>query len=74
MNEANGKMQRLKEAKKKDEFLKLIFQYPATDRATIKSGKVLEVFDDCFVFDEVRDGKITWSYQFLTEIKIGEKK
>lgn len=60
---------RLKEALKNSETVKLIFQYPASDRAIIKSGKVIECYDDSFWFDEVRDGKTTYSYNFIVEIK-----
>ena len=67
--EANGKKKRLELSKKNCEKVKLIFQYPASDRATIKSGKVIECYNDCFWFDEIYDGKTTYSYDFLVEIK-----
>ncbi|MHA2019044.1 MAG: hypothetical protein ACTSXY_12320 [Promethearchaeota archaeon] len=62
-------MKRLETAMENSEKIKLIFQYPASDRAIIKSGFVIECFKDCFWFDEKFDGKTTYSYKFLVEIK-----
>lgn len=67
--EANGFKQRLDEAKERKEFLKIIFQYPASDRAIIKRGFVIETFNDCFNFDEKYDGEVTYSYDFIVEVK-----
>ena len=60
---------RLEEAMKNDEKLKLIFQYPGTNRATVKSGFVKETEFDGFVFDEIYDGIVVYAYKFLVEIK-----
>lgn len=68
--EATGKIQRLKEAKEKEENVKLIFQYPGATRATIKSGFIIEVYDDCFWIEEKFEGKVTFGYNFLEEIKV----
>ena len=54
------------------EVIKVIFQYPAANRATIKTGRVLEVFDDGFTLDDVIDGEATYSYRFIVEIR-GER-
>lgn len=64
---------RLIEAKGKDQFLKLVFQYPASDRAVIKRGKVMEVFSDGFDFQEIYDGEVSYSFQFIVEIKMEEE-
>lgn len=70
--EATGFKRRLEEAKLNSEFIKIVFQYPASDRAIIKSGKVLSVDVDSFTLDEVRDGEATYSYDFIAEIKVKE--
>lgn len=67
--EAIGKMKRLESAKNSNEKVKLIFQYPASDRAIIKSGYVIEVFGDSFLFNEIYDGEVVYSYNYLIEIK-----
>jgi len=67
--EAIGKKKRLEEAKERGEKVKIIFQYPSSERAIIKSGLVIECYDDCFNFDEIYDGDVTYSYDFLVEIK-----
>ena len=67
--EANGKKIRLEEAKEKKEKVKLIFQYPSSDRAVIKSGFVICCYDDSFSFEEIYDGDVVYSYEFLVEIK-----
>ena len=67
--EAMGKKRRLEEAKEKKERVKLIFQYPSSDRAVIKSGYVNWCYDDSFSFDEIYDGDVVYSYEFLVEIK-----
>lgn len=68
----NGKRRRLEEAKNKGEFIKLIFNYPHSQRATVKSGHVKSTYDDSFDFDEIFEGHVTYSYEFLVEIKIKE--
>jgi len=67
--EAIGKKKRLESAKENGEKVKLIFQYPATTRAVIKSGYVLEVYEDSFNLDEIYDGDVEYGYTFLEEIK-----
>lgn len=60
---------RLEEAMRKGERVKIIFQYPASDKAVIKSGFVKETYDDGFVLDEKFDGVVVYSYGFIVEIK-----
>jgi len=71
--EASIFQKRIKEAKEKKEKIKLIFQYPASPRATIKRGYVIESFEDGFDFQEIMDGLVTYSYRFLVEIKIEDQ-
>lgn len=66
MNE--GKIARLKEAKETNEKVRLIFKYPEFERRTIKSGFVKEVYEDSFDFEEVFDGRVSYSYEYLVEI------
>jgi hypothetical protein len=61
--------QRIIQAYENKEFLKIIFNYPSANRATIKRGLVIEVFDDGFTLEEIIDGKVTYSYEFISEIK-----
>ena len=77
--EAMGFMKRLKEAQTNSEKIKVIFQYPASDHAVIKSGEVLEVYEDGFLLEEIYDGKVVYSYNFIVEVKgvendLGNKK
>jgi hypothetical protein len=72
--EAIGFKKRLNDAKDNSEYIKIIFQYPGSDRAIIKSGKVISVDDDSFTIQETMDGEATYSYQFIVEIKIKEMK
>ena len=67
--EANGFKKRLETAKTNSEKIKLVFQYPDSTRAIIKSGFVIEVFDDGFNFNEIMDGNVTYSYKWIAEIK-----
>ena len=67
--EANVFKARISEAFKNKEFIKIIFQYPASDRAIIKRGYVIAIFDNGFNFDEVKDGECSYSYDFVVEIK-----
>ena len=66
--EAIGFKKRLEEARVNSEKVKIIFQYPATSRATIKSGKVIEVYEDGFLLDEIYDGEVVYSYSFIVEV------
>lgn len=60
---------RIKEAYKKKQFLKIIFQYPSSQRAIVKRGYVTGVGEFGFNFDEVIDGEVTYSYAYIVEIK-----
>jgi len=66
--EAIGFRKRLEEAKNNSQKIKLIFQFPGTDKAIIKKGSVLSVNDDSFDFEDIYDGELTFSYNFLVEI------
>ena len=46
--EANGFKKRIKTAFENNQFIKLIFQYPSSDRAVVKRGYVIKVYDDSF--------------------------
>lgn len=67
--EANGFKKRIEEAYETKQILKIIFQYPASDRAIIKRGIITEIFDNSFEMEEIKDGLVTYSYNFIVEIK-----
>ena len=46
-----------------------LFQYPSRDRAVIKRGIVISVGDKGFEFEEIQDGLVAYSYDFIVEIK-----
>ncbi len=69
MMEASGKKIILEEAKENKQKVKLIFQYPASPRAIIKSGQVIECYYDSFWFEDIYDGKGMYSYEYLIEVK-----
>ncbi len=60
--------QRINEAKEKKEKIKILFQYPGSSKAIVKSGYVIAVADNGFSFDEVKDGEVTYSYNWIAEI------
>ena len=66
--EAIGFKRRLEEAKKNKEIIKLIFQYPSSDRAIIRNGYVININEDSFDFEDRFDGIMTFSYDYLCEI------
>ena len=66
--EAIGFKKRLIEAKKNSENIKLLFQFPATERVIVKKGKVLSVNEDSFDFLDRFEGELTFSYKFIVEI------
>lgn len=65
--------QKIKKACDTKEFIKLIFQYPNSDRAIIKRGIVIDCQEDGFEFEEIKDGLVTYSYLYLVEIKLEER-
>lgn len=71
--EANGFKDRLQKALNNDEFIKLVFQYPASRRAVIKRGKVLKISVESFNFNEIIDGDVEYSYDYIVEIKGDEE-
>jgi hypothetical protein len=72
--EASGFKMRLEEAKNNSEYLKILFQYPGSNRVIVKRGYVLECYSDSFSFEEIIDGVVVYAYGFISEIIIGEKK
>lgn len=70
MNE--GKISCLEGHKKDGDIVKLILVYPDT-KPIFKKGKVIEVFEDSFLFNDIIDGQINLSYSTLSEIKLLEK-
>ena len=72
--EATGFKKRLSEALEQNSKVKLIFQYPASDRAIIKSGEVISVDEDSFTLNEIYDGEVTYAYTYLVEVKDNEAK
>lgn len=70
MNE--GMIERLKEAIKSNEFLKLTFIYPKT-RPIFLKGYVRKVMEDSFIFEDRYDGEEVFGFEFLQGIK-SEKK
>ena len=64
---------KITEAKDKKLFIKIIFQYPSSDRAVIKRGYVTDVFDDGFELEEIYDGSVSFSFNYIVEIKEEDK-
>ena len=67
--EANAFKKRIEKALILRERIKIIFQYPASTRAVVKRGIVVSVGDNGFEFEEVYDGAVTYSYDYIVEIK-----
>ena len=67
--EANVFMKRVEKAFSLKEFIKIIFQYPSRDRAIVKRGIVVSVGNDGFEFEEIQDGLVAYSYDYIVEIK-----
>ena len=72
--EAIGWKKRLQYAKNNSEYIKIIFQYPNKDKAIIRKGIVIDIFDDCFSFKDRFDGLMTFSYNYLEEVSKWEEK
>jgi hypothetical protein len=68
MNE--GKIERLKQALEKKEYLKLIFVYPDT-KPIFRKGYIISVKEDSFEFQDRYTGHMTLSYTFLETIESG---
>jgi len=51
------------------EFIKIVFQYPSSPRAVIKRGIVVSTGNDGFEFEEIYDGLVAYSYNYIVEIK-----
>jgi len=66
--ETNGFKKRLKEALNNSQKIKILFQYPASDRIFVKKGFVLSINEDSFDFQDRYEGELTFSYNFIIEI------
>lgn len=71
--ETNGFKLRIEKAFINKEFIKILFRYSDSDRTIVKRGLVISCFEDCFEFEEIMDGLVTYSYSYIIEIK-GEEK
>jgi len=49
--------------------IKLIFKYPHFNKFTYKRGILLEVGEDCFCVQEIKDGESTYGFSFLIEFQ-----
>jgi hypothetical protein len=67
-NEYEGFRQRLKEAKNSSEKIKIVFQYPNSQRLTVRKGVVVSVDEKSFDFKDRFDGDMTFSFNFIVEI------
>lgn len=67
--EANAFKKRIEKAFILREFIKIIFQYPNKYGAVVKRGLVISVGEKGFEFEEIRDGLVAYSYDFIVEIK-----
>ena len=56
------------------EFIKLVFVYPGFDKFIIKRGYVIKCHPNSFDFNEIFDGNVSYSYEFIKEIKHGADK
>jgi hypothetical protein len=70
MENDNGFRQRLEEAKNNSDKIKIIFQYPNSPRLTVRRGDIISVKKDCFTIQDIYDGELTFSYDFIVEISI----
>ena len=66
--EADGFKKRIEVALFNEEFIKIIFQYPDKPRAVVKRGRVIDVSENAFELNEIRDGKVVYSYRYIVEI------
>lgn len=48
--------------------IKVFFKYASVDYNIKKSGVVLDSDDKFFILDEVKDGRSTYSYDFVTAV------
>lgn len=64
-----GIKKRLERAKRNKEYIKLIFDYPNSKRATVRRGYVKEVYEDSFDMQEDKDEEVTYKYKYIVEIK-----
>ena len=65
-------VKRIQKAYSNREVIKIIFQYPASARAIIKKGIVTDISDNGFELEEVFDGLVAYSYEYIVEVK-GER-
>lgn len=70
MNE--GKISCLEAHKNNKNVIQITLAYPDM-KPIFKKGKVVETFDDSFVFNDIIDGQIQLSYEHISEIKLLEK-
>lgn len=67
--EASIFKKRIEQAFSLREFIKIIFQYPSSDRAVVKRGIVVAIGNDGFEFEEIKDGLVAYSFNHIVEIK-----
>ena len=63
-----GWKQQIEEAKSNSQPLKITFFYPHLLKIKFHRGRIIKVSDDCFTIDDVRNGPMSFSYDFISEI------
>lgn len=60
---------KLEQFKNSNSKVRITFKYPIYNSFTFKRGKVLDVYNDCFDFEDIFDGTSTYAYTYLIEVK-----
>ena len=61
----------LKEAMNTHAWVKLMFIYP-NSKPIFNQGNVLEVYEDCFTFEDRYDGTVEFGVKFLEKVQLLE--
>jgi len=60
----------LNDCRKNNKTVKILFRYPDSTRSTKRTGKILLVSDTHFILDEIYQGQMCFSYQYIVEMEI----
>lgn len=59
----------LRQYKRKNISIKILFKYPTLQYPIIRTGNVVKIESDCFSFNDVKIGVAYYAYNYIFEIK-----
>ena len=68
-----GWKKKLRKAKETGKRVKIMFNFPNSTEAKARRGIIKEVYEDCFEIDEIFEGEVSYSYNYISQVQYDNK-